>query len=50
MGEPAWWLSAGWQQRLPALFGLVVLGAAAYGGCLAAFGFRPRHFSRRAAQ
>ena len=27
--------------------GLVLLGAAVYGGCLAAFGFRPRDFSRR---
>lgn len=49
MGEPAWWLSAEWQRKLPALFGLVLLGAAVYGACLAAFGFRPRHFSRRAA-
>ena len=49
MGEAAWWLSAGWQRKLPALFGLVLLGGAAYGGCLAAFGFRPRHFSRTAA-
>ena len=31
------------------VIGLVVLGAAAYGGCLLAFGFRPRDFSRRAA-
>jgi putative peptidoglycan lipid II flippase len=50
MGEPAWWLAAGWQRKVPALLGLVVLGTAAYGACLFAFGFRPRDFSRRAAE
>jgi len=50
MGEPAWWLAAGWQRKVPALLGLVVLGSAAYGACLFAFGFRPRDFSRRAAE
>ncbi len=50
MGEAGWWLGAPWQRKLPAVLGLVALGAAAYGGCLLAFGFRPRHFSRRAAQ
>jgi putative peptidoglycan lipid II flippase len=49
MGEPAWWLQAGWQ-KVPAVLGLVVLGTAAYGACLLAFGLRPRDFSRRAAE
>jgi putative peptidoglycan lipid II flippase len=49
MGDASWWLAAGWQKKIPAVLGLVILGAAVYGGCLAAFGFRPRHFSRRAA-
>jgi putative peptidoglycan lipid II flippase len=50
MGEASWWLQAGWQRKVPALVGLVLLGAATYGGCLLAFGFRPRDFSRRAAE
>jgi hypothetical protein len=29
---------------------LVVLGGSAYGACLYAFGFRPRHFSMRGAE
>jgi putative peptidoglycan lipid II flippase len=49
MGDAAWWLAARWQQKLPALLGLVALGMAAYGACLALFGFRVRHFSRRGA-
>jgi len=49
MGEASWWLHAGWQKKLPALIGLVVLGMLLYGACLAALGFRPRDFSRRAA-
>jgi putative peptidoglycan lipid II flippase len=49
MGDPGWWLAAGWQKKLPALAGLVVLGMLAYGACLALFGFRPRDFSRRGA-
>jgi putative peptidoglycan lipid II flippase len=49
MGHASWWLAAGWQKKLPALAGLVVVGALAYGACLALFGFRPRDFSRRAA-
>jgi len=49
MGEPAWWLGAPWERKLPAILGLVLLGAASYGACLAAFGFRPRDFARRAA-
>ncbi|HVL36661.1 MAG TPA: murein biosynthesis integral membrane protein MurJ [Burkholderiales bacterium] len=47
MGEAAWWLGAGWERKVPAVLGLVALGAAAYGGCLLAFGFRPRDFSKR---
>lgn len=49
MGEASWWLSASWQRKLPAIFGLVLFGAAAYAASLAAFGFRPRDFSRRGA-
>jgi putative peptidoglycan lipid II flippase len=49
MGESGWWLSAPWQRKLPAIIGLVLLGAAAYAGCLLAFGMRPRDFSRRGA-
>jgi putative peptidoglycan lipid II flippase len=47
MGDVAWWLAASWHAKLPAALGLVALGAATYGACLLAFGFRPRHFSRR---
>jgi len=49
MGEPSWWLSAPWHRKLLATVGLVLLGAAAYAACLAAFGMRPRDFSRRGA-
>ncbi len=49
MGDPSWWLSAPWQHKVPAVLGLVALGLAAYSGCLLAFGFRPRDFSRRGA-
>jgi putative peptidoglycan lipid II flippase len=49
MGEPAWWLSAPWQHKLPAVLGLVLLGTAAYGACLAMLGLRPSQFSRRGA-
>ena len=49
MGEPAWWLAAGWEKKIPATLGLVILGVATYGGCLYAFGFRARDFSRRTA-
>jgi putative peptidoglycan lipid II flippase len=49
MGEPTWWLAAPWQHKVPAILGLVALGAAVYGGCLVALGFRPRDFSRRGA-
>ena len=47
MGEPAWWLEAPWQRKVPALLGLVLLGVAAYAACLLALGLRPREFSRR---
>jgi len=50
MGEPWWWLQAAWHRKVPAVLGLVALGAAVYGVCLFAFGFRPRDFSRRAAE
>ena len=50
MGEAPWWLQAGWQLKVPAILGLVLLGTATYSACLLAFGFRPRDFSRRAAE
>lgn len=49
MGEASWWLRASWQLKLPAVLGLVLLGAAVYGASLAAFGFRLRDFSRKGA-
>jgi putative peptidoglycan lipid II flippase len=49
MGDAGWWLEARWQPKLARLFGLVALGVATYGACLALFGFRLRHFSRRGA-
>jgi putative peptidoglycan lipid II flippase len=49
MGPAAWWLDGGWQRKVAATMGLVVLGAAVYAACLAALGFRPRDFSRRGA-
>jgi putative peptidoglycan lipid II flippase len=48
-GEAAWWLGAGWQQKVPAVLGLVALGAAAYCACLLMLGVRPRDFARRMA-
>lgn len=47
MGDSAWWLAAGWEKKLPAVLGLVILGGSVYAACLLAFGFRPRHFSRK---
>lgn len=47
MGASATWMQAAWQWKLPALTGLVLLGAAVYAGCLLALGFRPRDFSMR---
>ena len=49
MGEASWWLSAPGRLKLPAICGLVLLGAAAYAACLLAFGFRPRDFARKGA-
>lgn len=49
-GEGAWWLGASAQARVARLAGLVALGVGVYGACLAAFGFRLRDFSRRAAE
>jgi len=49
MGDAAWWLGNTWQRKVAAIIGLVLLGTAAYGACLAALGFRPRDFSRRGA-
>jgi putative peptidoglycan lipid II flippase len=50
MGEASWWLGASWRLKVPAMLGLVLIGTAAYAGCLLLFGFRPRDFSRRAAE
>jgi putative peptidoglycan lipid II flippase len=49
MGEASWWLAASGERKVAAVLGLVVLGSAAYGACLLAFGFRLRDFSRRGA-
>jgi putative peptidoglycan lipid II flippase len=49
MGEADWWLAASWQRKLPAVIGLALLGASAYGACLYLFGFRLSHFYRRGA-
>ena len=49
-GGADWWLAAGWRSKVPALAGLVLGGAAVYGGCLLALGFRVRDFSRRGAE
>src|SRR5260221_3371406 len=49
MGDASWWLDTSWKLKLPAILGLVLLGTVVYGACLAAFGFRPRDFSRRGA-
>ena len=48
-GPAAWWLAASWHAKLPALAGLVLLGAATYLAALALFGFRPRDFHRHGA-
>jgi putative peptidoglycan lipid II flippase len=50
MAEARWWLQAPWQWKVPAVLGLVLLGAAAYAAVLLMLGFRPRDFSRRAAE
>jgi len=47
MPSGAWWLQATWQHKVPAIAGLVLLGALAYGALLLVLGFRPRDFARR---
>ncbi len=49
MGESQWWLAAPWERKVPAVIGLVFLGAACYGAVLGALGLRPRDFSRKVA-
>jgi uncharacterized integral membrane protein len=49
MAPAAQWLAAGWRWKAAMTAGLVLLGLAVYGACLAAFGFRLRHFSMRGA-
>jgi putative peptidoglycan lipid II flippase len=49
MGPAAWWLGAHWQHKVPAVAGLVLLGAVVYLGLLYAFGLRWRDFARREA-
>ncbi|KPK06289.1 MAG: hypothetical protein AMJ64_09420 [Betaproteobacteria bacterium SG8_39] len=48
MGEAQWWLAAPGLQKVPALAGLVLLGAAVYGGSLLALGVRVKDFARQA--
>jgi putative peptidoglycan lipid II flippase len=48
MGEAQWWLAAPGLQKAPALAGLVLLGAAVYGGSLLAMGVRVKDFARQA--
>ena len=43
-----WWMTATWQYRVAMLGGLVSLGVVVYFGALAALGFRPKDFLRRA--
>jgi putative peptidoglycan lipid II flippase len=50
MGPAALWLGAEWPWKVAMTAALVVLGGSSYGACLYAFGFRPRHFSMRAAE
>ncbi|MDA1116753.1 MAG: murein biosynthesis integral membrane protein MurJ [Proteobacteria bacterium] len=47
MGPGAWWLQAGWQHKVAATCGLVLLGAGAYGALLFSMGMRWRDFARR---
>ena len=49
MGPESWWLAASGATRGGAIAGLVLLGGAAYFGCLWGLGFRPRDFTRHAA-
>jgi len=48
-GPEQWWFGAAGHWRFAALAGLVLLGMTVYAGALLALGFRPRDFSRRAA-
>jgi putative peptidoglycan lipid II flippase len=50
MGPAALWLGAEWPWKVGMTAALVALGGSAYGACLYAFGFRPRHFSMRGAE
>jgi putative peptidoglycan lipid II flippase len=47
MGPVTWWLAAPWQHKVPAVAGLVLLGALAYLGLLFALGLRWRDFARQ---
>ena len=49
MGESAWWLAATFSERMLRLVPLVLGGAALYFITLGLLGFRPRQFTRRAA-
>jgi putative peptidoglycan lipid II flippase len=49
MGSAAWWLQAPGQHKVPAIAGLVLLGAGTYGALLLAMGLRVRDFVRREA-
>ncbi len=49
MGPASAWLAAGWQWKTGMLAGLVLMGAAVYGACLYALGFRLRDFTIRGA-
>ncbi|MHB8914458.1 MAG: murein biosynthesis integral membrane protein MurJ [Thiobacillus sp.] len=50
MGSADWWLAHGFAARIMRLSMLVAVGALAYFGALGVMGFRPRQFSRRAAE
>lgn len=50
MGEPQWWLDAGFLDRIVRLSLLVVGGIALYFAALGLMGFRPAQFVRRAAE
>ena len=50
MGDANWWLAQGFSARLIKLSALVGGGAAIYFAALWLMGFRPRQFSRRAAE
>lgn len=50
MGSADWWLAQGFAARMMRLSLLVLGGAVAYFSALGLMGFRPRQFSRRAAE